>query len=120
MGPRSRLEGRKISSPPGFDPGLSSPQLVAIPTEYPTHIYIYIYTHKHTRARAHTHTYVCMSLTLVLSPVLDLMCRVNFCDLENLYFFPVCEIFLKLRKFLNRGVTSTKKKVFLTDPITYC
>ena len=76
------------------------------------YIYIYTYTQKHThaRARAHTHTYVCMSLSLVLSPVLDLVCRVNFCDLENLYFFPVCEIFIKLRKFLNRGVTSTKKK----------
>jgi hypothetical protein len=34
VGPRSGLDGRKIS-PPGFDPGLSSPQSVAIPTELP-------------------------------------------------------------------------------------
>jgi len=44
--PRAGLEGRKISSPPGFHPGPSSPQSVAIPTELPgpqKHIYIYIY-----------------------------------------------------------------------------
>ena len=35
VGPRAGLEGRKISSPPGFDPGPSSPQSVAIPTELP-------------------------------------------------------------------------------------
>ena len=35
MGPRAGLEGRKISSPKGFDPGPSSPQSVAIPTELP-------------------------------------------------------------------------------------
>ena len=29
------LDGRKISSPPGFDPGPYSPQSVAIPTELP-------------------------------------------------------------------------------------
>ena len=27
VGPRADLDGRKISSPPGFDPGTSSPQL---------------------------------------------------------------------------------------------
>ena len=48
MGPRAGLDGRKISSPPGFDPGPSSPSPVAIPTELPgshthTHTYIYIY-----------------------------------------------------------------------------
>jgi len=32
---RAGLDGRKISSPPGFDPGPSSPQSVAIPTELP-------------------------------------------------------------------------------------
>ena len=32
-GPRAGLDGRKISSPPGFDTGPSSPQSVAIPTE---------------------------------------------------------------------------------------
>ena len=35
MGPRTGLDGRKISSPPGFDPGLSNPESVAIPTELP-------------------------------------------------------------------------------------
>ena len=35
MGPRAGLNGRKISSLPGFDPGPSSPQSVAIPTELP-------------------------------------------------------------------------------------
>ena len=35
MGPRAGLDGRKISSPPGFDPGPSSPWSVAIPTELP-------------------------------------------------------------------------------------
>ena len=36
MGPRAGLDGRKISSPPGFDPGLSSPQSVTTPTELPS------------------------------------------------------------------------------------
>jgi len=35
VGPRAGLDGRKISSPPGLDPGPSSPQSVAIPTELP-------------------------------------------------------------------------------------
>ena len=35
MGPRAGLDGRKISSPPGFDPGPSSPLSVAMPTELP-------------------------------------------------------------------------------------
>ena len=35
MGPRAGLDGRKNSSPPGFDPGPSSPWSVAIPTELP-------------------------------------------------------------------------------------
>jgi hypothetical protein len=42
VGPRAGLDGRKISSPLGFDPGPSSPQSVAIPTELPgppVHIY---------------------------------------------------------------------------------
>ena len=33
MGPRAGLDGRKISSPPGFGPGQSSLYSVAIPTE---------------------------------------------------------------------------------------
>jgi len=35
VGPRAGLNGRKILSPPGFDPGLFSPQSIAIPTELP-------------------------------------------------------------------------------------
>ena len=35
MGPRAGLDGRKMSSPPGFDPGPSSPQSVTMPTELP-------------------------------------------------------------------------------------
>jgi len=35
VGPRAGLDGRKTSSPPAFDPGPSSPQSVAIPTELP-------------------------------------------------------------------------------------
>ena len=43
MGPRAGLDGRKISSPPGFDHGPSSPQAVAIPTELPgPHIETYL------------------------------------------------------------------------------
>ena len=35
MGPRACLEGRKISSPPGFDPGPSARSSIAIPTKLP-------------------------------------------------------------------------------------
>jgi len=35
VGPRVGLDVRKIPSPPGFDPGPSSPSSVAIPTELP-------------------------------------------------------------------------------------
>ena len=35
VGPRAGLEFRKITYPTGFDPGPSSPQSVAIPTELP-------------------------------------------------------------------------------------
>ena len=35
MGPRAGLDRRKISSPPGFDPGPSRWYSVAIPTELP-------------------------------------------------------------------------------------
>ena len=35
MGPRADLDERKLSSPPGFDPGPSSLQSVTIPTELP-------------------------------------------------------------------------------------
>ena len=37
------LDGRKISSPPGFDPGPSSPLSVAIPTELPGPPIFYIF-----------------------------------------------------------------------------
>jgi len=33
MGPRACLNGRKMSSPPGFDPGSYSPQSINIPAE---------------------------------------------------------------------------------------
>ena len=35
VGPWAILDGRKISSPQGFDPGPSSPRSVSIPTELP-------------------------------------------------------------------------------------
>jgi len=35
VGLRAGLYGRKISPPPGFDPGPSNPKSVAIPTELP-------------------------------------------------------------------------------------
>ena len=35
MGPRVGLYGRRISSPPGFDPGAFSPYSIAILTELP-------------------------------------------------------------------------------------
>jgi len=35
MGPRAGLDGRKISSPSGFNPKPSSPWSVGIPTELP-------------------------------------------------------------------------------------
>ena len=48
MGPMAGLDEQKISSPPGFDPGPSSPQSVAIPTELPgSQIYRYLH-HKNT------------------------------------------------------------------------
>jgi len=45
VGARAVLDGRKISSPPGFDPGSYSTQSVVIPTELPgpRTIIIYIY-----------------------------------------------------------------------------
>ena len=51
VGPRAGLDGRKISSPQGFDPGPSSPQSVAIPTELPGS-----QTHKIT-LRKYQHSY---------------------------------------------------------------
>jgi len=36
VGPRAGLDGRKISSPTGFDHGPCSPYSVAIPTELPS------------------------------------------------------------------------------------
>ena len=35
MGPRAGLDGLKISSPAGFDPGRSSPKSLDLPTELP-------------------------------------------------------------------------------------
>ena len=47
VGPRASLDGLKSSSPPGFDPGPSSLQSVAIPTELPgppVLLYLLFYT----------------------------------------------------------------------------
>ena len=41
VGPRAGLDGRKISYPPGLDPGPSSSQSVAIPTELPGPLLFY-------------------------------------------------------------------------------
>ena len=38
MGPRAGLNGRKISSPPGFDPGSSSASQSLYQLSYPAHI----------------------------------------------------------------------------------
>ena len=52
--------GRKISSPPGFDLGPSSPQSVAIPTELPGPLVLiwqptfHTHTHKHIHTKTHT------------------------------------------------------------------
>ena len=44
MGPRAGLDGRKMSSPPEFDPGPSSSQSVSIPTELPgPQVFVYNY-----------------------------------------------------------------------------
>ena len=51
VGPRAGLDGRKMSSPPVFDPGPSSPWSVAIPTELPG-------PHTHTHIHTHTHTHI--------------------------------------------------------------
>jgi len=60
VGPTAGLDGRKISSPTGFDPGPSSPLSVAIPTELPgphyIYIYIYVYIYIHTHTHIHTHS----------------------------------------------------------------
>jgi len=42
VGPRDGLDRWKILSPPGFDPGLSSPHSVAIPTELPGRLLTYV------------------------------------------------------------------------------
>jgi hypothetical protein len=42
VGPRTGLDGRKISSPPGFDPGPSCRQSVAIPTELSSPSYVFV------------------------------------------------------------------------------
>jgi len=53
VGRRADLDVRKISSPPGFDPGPSSPKSVAIPTELPgPHIYNMV--SKFRRLRPHS------------------------------------------------------------------
>ena len=55
MGPRAGLDGRKISSPQGFDPGPSSPLSVAIPNELPAPYFeLILYTlcrHPHKKSQ---------------------------------------------------------------------
>ena len=48
MGPRAGLDGRKLLSPPGFDPGPSARSQSLYRLSYPTHIYIYTHTHTMT------------------------------------------------------------------------
>ena len=62
VGPRAGLDGRKISSPPGFDPGPSSPYSVAIPTELPG-------PHMNTVANIH------ILYTRLLKQMLNSCCR---------------------------------------------
>ena len=47
VGPRAGLEERNTSSPSGFDPGPSSPQSVAIPTELPSPLLLNINISNH-------------------------------------------------------------------------
>ena len=67
-GPQGRSGQAENLAPPGFDPGPSSPQTVAIPTELPGpykkniytyirvfYIYIYIYIYIYTNTHTHTH-----------------------------------------------------------------
>jgi len=100
VGPRAGLDGRKISSPSGFDPGPSSPKSVALLTELPdphthTHTHIYIYTYIHARAQKiyiyiyiYTLTHLCTftiisrSILLRIRNVLDESCTEN----QNTHF----------------------------------
>ena len=67
VGPRVGLNGRKISSPPGFDPGPSSPCQSLYRLRYParTHcrcrgILLHMITMTYTRTHTHTHTHTDM------------------------------------------------------------
>ena len=42
VGPRAVVDGRKISSPPGFDPGPSSQQSVTVPSELHGPLILYV------------------------------------------------------------------------------
>ena len=54
MGPRAGLDGRKISSPPGFHPRTVQPVAQSLyRLSYPAHTN----THKHTHIHTHTHTH---------------------------------------------------------------
>jgi len=50
VGPRVGLDGRKISSPPAFDPAPSSRSQSLYRLSYPAHIYIYIYIYIYIRS----------------------------------------------------------------------
>ena len=69
MGPRARLDGRKISSPLRFDPGPSSPESVAIPTELPSpHTCVCVCVCVCVRARARALATVGPGCPYLLSP----------------------------------------------------
>ena len=71
MGPRADLNGRKISSPPGSDPGQSSPYSVTIPTELPgphlSYIFCIIFSPK----------YVMVNFTLELKKKRGILCKIS-------------------------------------------
>ena len=61
MGPKAGLDGRKISSPPGFDPDRPARSHSLYRLSYPAHIiyiYTYTYTHTHTHTQTHTHIHI--------------------------------------------------------------
>ena len=63
VGPRAGLDERKISSPPGFDPGPSSPWSVGIPTELPGLQFCLIYRQNLYKSRIIPSLIMCYSLT---------------------------------------------------------
>ena len=74
VGPRAGLDGRKISYPPGFDPGSPSPKSIAIPTELRRALWLRIQDACLTWLRAKLQTTsVCKQQFAVLAPTPVLM-----------------------------------------------